>query len=145
MNLQLVARIQAFLHPEKQFEAIASDWGSYAVQKFKAGNVRGCFNHIKSEVEELELEMDLLEAQRGFSKYACSLPQHNVLPYYGPERDKLAFEIADIIIVAFHLAWKLGIYNIGDYVTKKILKNKGRTWGAPDPHTGIIHHTNVES
>ena len=132
MKFNLKTRVHAFLHPEEAFQNIQTDWGSFAVRAFPVPkHPFGCLNHIRSEVDELEKELKVFtNSTPGF--------QDTVM------RDRVAYEIADVIIVACHLAWKVGIYNLQKYLLEKINKNKTRTWGEPDPVTGVIHHTNKE-
>ena len=79
----------------------------------------GVIAHIRSELVEVEEQYDLLLVSRYKSKIKL----------------KIASEIADIIILAIDLAWRLGLRSsdIESALTRKLLKNKNRQW--PDWRT----------
>jgi len=47
-------------------------------------------------------------------------------------------EMADILILLMHLAYKQGV-ELTSWVRTKFVINQGRTWGKPDPD-GVIEH-----
>ncbi len=121
-------RWRAWLHPEEQLQTMGEDWGPFAYKAFAQDSqpLSGHLNHIRSEIDEVEKELQICYGY----------------PRVGEESyDKVAYEIADIVILCLSLAWRVGIYNLAAYVVRKIAKNKKRKWGAANPVSGIIHHT----
>ena len=96
----------------RELQTEVSDWAKRAVPN---SCWRGIIQHLRNEVEELDKEE------------------------FDPHKDKMGFEMADIVILVCHLAGREGI-DLQDFVEKKIIRNNSRIWSEPDKVTGVIHH-----
>lgn len=104
------------------FYEVMKDIGEWAKKSIPKASWRGNLKHMHNELAEVEVELLKMEKD-GIS----------------PELHKdIAHELADLVILAGHMAALLNI-ELSQAVVDKMAINKKRTWSAPDEN-GVIHH-----
>ena len=86
----------------------------WAEATFPKSTYHSVFEHFKSEVKELELAVD------------------------GDSQDAIADEIADCMMLLYHLSYKLGI-EPSEAIFDKFIINQSRSWGEPN-ELGFCEH-----
>lgn len=110
----------------RDIQASVGDWAAKAIGPCSWSGITRHMHHEVVEIEEELVEIDNLNSP--------------FVEPSNPSKKNLSLEIADIVILAMHLASKEGI-DLEEAVLTKMEINKKRTWSKPDPITQVVHHT----
>ena len=93
-----------------EFEEVVKQFQEWQETTFPKENLQGVINHLKSEIEELDLEL------LSFNEFKSE--------------ERASEELIDILFLSFYIAKRLdlSLQDITEIMKKKFEINKNRTW-----------------
>jgi len=100
---------------------LQDETGTWGDATFPRSTARSVMAHLTEEIDELAVEVEAFGA--------------NAVP---TNRDALAEEAADCMLLLLHIAHKCG-FDLEKAARAKLECNRARTWGEPDER-GVVRH-----
>jgi NTP pyrophosphatase (non-canonical NTP hydrolase) len=135
--MSIIKRFKSFFLPES-FRTIQEDIGDWAQASIPKATWQGNIAHLRKEVTELEQEFTDWDKCRESSSTDTVVSNFFNSVSFNKTHDRLRKELADVVVLACHLA-RIGKVDLVQAVRDKMVINKKRKWSEPD-EKGVIHH-----